>query len=89
MNDKNQFWREIVTHMEPKPICPFDVSSIKIMNFTMDLGFAARLPLDGYTWITSIKLYKPIAHVRHRKHLLFCFIAEATITKQRPTQRHT
>lgn len=70
-------------HMQPKPECPLKMPSIKLLNATADLRFASRFPLDGFTWITSLKLYKSIAHVRHKKQLLFCIMCETPITKSR------
>lgn len=87
MNKRNQFWGNFADNLHPIPRCPLNMSSIKIVNAIADLGFAARLPLDGYTWITSFKLYKPIAHVRYKKQCLLCLISEATITKPRRQQR--
>lgn len=69
-------------HTQPKALCPFSMTSIKITNATVDLGLVSYLPLDGYTWITSLKLYKPIA-IRHKKEMLFCILSEATITQTR------
>lgn len=83
MNKYIKVYTDLADRMKPNPKCPLDMPSIKILNATVDLSFAARLPLDGFTWITSIKLYKSIAHVRHKKQLLFCLISQNTITKSR------
>lgn len=49
----------------------------------MDYSYLAHLPLDGFTWIRTLKFFKPIATVRNRKRLLFCLLSETTIMKKR------
>lgn len=75
-------WSNLIEHTQPKAICPFNMTSVKITNAILDLGLVSHLPLDGYTWITSFKLYKPIG-IGHKKDMLLCIISEATITQTR------
>lgn len=80
-NKKSPIFNAFLDQVQPKLKCPLNMHSIKISNATADLNFAARLPLDGYTWITTIKMFKSIAHVRHKKRLLFCLMSQNTITQ--------
>lgn len=83
INQKNQFWSDLITQTQPRAKCPFKPSTIKIINATMDYSYLAHLPLDGFTWIRTLKFFKPIATVRNRKRLLFCLLSETTIMKKR------
>lgn len=86
MNLQNTMWIDFGEHLHPKLKCPLKMSSIKIDNAIIDFAWISRLPLDGYKWVNSFKLFKQIPHVRHRKQLLFCLMSEATITKLRRRQ---
>lgn len=85
----NQIWTEIMSHTQPKIKCPLKSTTFKITNATIDYSLIAHLPLDGYTWIIYLKVFKPIAKVRHRKRMMICILAEATIvtTKQETKRR--
>lgn len=83
LNQKNRMWSDFIGHTQPKVACPLNTTSIKVSNATVDLGYVSYLPLDGYTWITSLKLYKSVESARRKKELLFCIMNEATITKTR------
>lgn len=83
LNQKNRMWTDFIDHTQPKAKCPFTENSIKVMNATVDLGFVSYLPLEGFLWINSLKLYKSVESVQHEKVLLFCIMSEAHITKTR------
>lgn len=83
MSRKNQMWSEFIEHSQPKIKCPFNVPSIKLTNAYIDLGIVSHLPLDGYIWLTTLKIYKSTANIRLKKVLLFCMTCEATITRAR------
>lgn len=80
-DQKNKLWSEIMAHTHPKLECPVKATNIKIVNATLDFSILSHLPLDGYIWIISIKIFKPLANVRHKKRLILCTISEYTITK--------
>lgn len=77
----NQMWTEFAQHTIPKAKCPFNMTSIKVTNATVDLGYIAHLPLEGYYWSFLFKVFKPILRLRNKKKMLFCGSYEAIITK--------
>lgn len=84
INQKNQYWSDLIAHTEPRAKCPFKPSTMKIVNATMDFSYLAYLPMDGYSWIFTIKFFKPIANIRYKKRSLFCIMSESTVLKKRP-----
>lgn len=83
INQKNKIWTNVIAHTEPRAKCPFHPSTIKIVNATIDYSYVLYLPLDGYTWVGTMKFFKPIVGVRNRKKLLMCLMSEQTILKKR------
>lgn len=79
----DQFWTDFMTHTKPKAKCPFNMKSIMVTNATVDLGYMANLPIDGYTWVLLFKCFQPVNKDRYKKHLLYCGTSEINITKSR------
>lgn len=79
---ENQIWSNFMNHIEPKLICPFGKQTHKIVNAPVDMGYVAHLPLDGYTWSFTIKVFKSVKS-RRKKQMVFCKLFEMTITKTR------
>lgn len=65
---------------QPKPRCPFNMQKILIKNATIDLGYVAYLPLDGYIWNFTVKTFKT-GKIRQRNQLLHCTTYDVTVTK--------
>lgn len=86
LNQENRLWADVVAHTKPRFKCPIKRSVYEVINATSDLSFINHLPLDGYTWTVTFKMFKPIANVRHKKQMHFCIIMEATVMRghQRP-----
>lgn len=85
---KNPLWNDLLSQTHPRPRCPFNnITSLMIINATMDLGYIGYLPIAGYNWISIFKLFKSIANVRHKKHLLFCLMFESTVDKSRREEK--
>lgn len=80
-DQKNKVWSEIMAHAQPKLKCPVKDRIVRIVNATIDYSILAHLPLDGYIWIVYMKIFKPLANVRHKKRLILCTISEYNITK--------
>lgn len=80
-NQKNIAWTDLMLHTIPKTKCPLKPPLLKFRNATSDVSFLTYLPLDGYIWTVSVRMFKPIANVRHKKRLLFCIMIEATIQR--------
>lgn len=87
LNQKSKMWSDFIERSQPKIRCPFKPPLVNTMNSTVNLGLVSHLPLDGYTWLISLKLYKSIANNRHKKTLLFCIMSEATITRTREREK--
>lgn len=68
-----------MNHTQPQFKCPVDVKSIKISNATIDLGYIAYLPLDGYGFTFTFKAYK--TNAKHKKQIIFCATYAVTIMK--------
>lgn len=81
LNQKNLVWSDLVAHTYPRIKCPLKPPKHEYRNATTDLSFITYLPLDGYTWTVSVKMFKPIPNVRHKKRLIFCLMIVATILK--------
>lgn len=80
-----QFWSEFMKNV-PKINCPFEKSTIKIPDATVELGYIAHLPLDGYTWIFTEKVFKSVKG-RKIKRMVFCVAFQVTIRKYRPGRK--
>lgn len=78
---KNPLWNDVLAHTHPRPRCPFNTTALQIVNATMDFGYFGYMPIGGYNWISIFKLFKSIANVRHKKHLLFCLMFESSAIK--------
>lgn len=70
-----------MANTQPKIRCPINSTVIKFRNATIDYSILAHLPLDGFTWIAYLKVFKPIVNVRHKKRLIFCVMIEASVIK--------
>lgn len=81
LGEKNKIWSDFVKHTEPKAKCPFNITSMKVKNATIDLSYIEHLPLAGFIWVIHSKLFKAIPNVRYKKQLLFCALAESKVTK--------
>lgn len=81
VDQKNQIWSDAVDHTEPRAKCPLKKGTIKVTNASIDYGYIAFLPIEGYTWTVFGKAFKPIANVKHKKQMLFCIMVESTVTK--------
>lgn len=82
LDQKNKIWSDSVAHTQPRAKCPFNKTSVKVTNATINLAYITFLPfISDYTWILYFKAFKPINHLRHKKRLVHCFIVEATATK--------
>lgn len=79
LDQKNQYWSDLIAHTRPRAKCPFQATTIKIMNATFDFSKLVHFPMDGYTWVVNYKIFKSIPNVRYKKRLLFCMISEATV----------
>lgn len=75
----DQIWTDFMAHTQPKAKCPFKMNSIRVINATVDLGYIANLPLDGYAWIFDFKSFQPVAKTRYKKRLLYCGMSEVII----------
>lgn len=75
----DQIWTDFMTNTQPKFKCPLDMKSIKISNATVDLGYIAYLPFDGYSWTFTFKIFK--TNARHKKQVVYCGIYEVTVQK--------
>lgn len=80
-NQKSQIWNEAFTHIHPKMNCPLKPPNYRFVNATMDISFISHLPLDGFIWTITIKTFKPIPNIRHKKRMVFCLMAEGSILR--------
>lgn len=79
----DQLWTNFMANTQPKAKCPFNMKVIKVTNATVDLGYIANLPLDGFTWVLHFKSFPSAGKPKYKKHLLYCGSAEIVITKSR------
>lgn len=75
---KNQIWSNFIAHTQPRAKCPFKAIPVKVKNATVDFSYITHLPIGGYTYIMTIKVFKSIPNVRHRKQMLFCILNESS-----------
>lgn len=88
LDQKNKIWSDAVEHTQPRAKCPFNTTSIKVIDATLNLAYIAYVPfISGYTWVLYFKAFKPIKKMRYKKRLIFCFIAEATVTRAAKEQK--
>lgn len=78
-DQSNQIWSDAMARTQPRAKCPFKAGVVKIINATLDFTYLTYLPLEGYTYIVTYKIYKPIPSVRHKKQMVFCLIGEASV----------
>lgn len=83
MDLEGQLWSELLKGVRPKVGCPFNKTTYTVTDAVVDFGYVAHLPLDGYTWTITDKIFKPGVKKRQKKRLLFCESFEFTIQKNR------
>lgn len=83
VNQSAQIWSDTVAHTYPRPKCPLNMPTVKIINGTIDFGYISYFPIDGYTWTFHFKAFKSIANLKYKKQMLWCLMTECTITKNR------
>lgn len=76
---EDKLWTDFMEHTQPKPKCPFNMKSIQITNATIDLGYIAHLPLDGFDWTFQMKTFNLPSKGRKKKQLLFCGMYEVIV----------
>lgn len=87
MDLKDQLWTDFMSQTELK--CPFKKTVVKVDHGIIDLGYIAHLPLSGYTWIFTFKVFHSDAKTRNKKKQIFCLNVRMTVTKSRPQKRKT
>lgn len=78
---KDKLWTDFMMHAHPKLKCPFNMKTIDITNATVDLGYIAYLPLDGYDWTFLMRTFNPPAKGQKKKQMLFCGMYEVIVTR--------
>lgn len=86
---KNQMWTEVVAHTKPRVKCPFKAVPVKVTNATVDFSYITHLPLGGYTWIITFKVFKSIPHIRHKKQMIFCILSESSAIESIKSSRES
>lgn len=81
VNQKNEIWNEIISHIHPKMSCPLKPPTYRFVNATIDMSFISYLPLDGFIWTITFKTFKPIPNVRHKKRMVHCWMVEGSIVR--------
>lgn len=80
LEQKDKIWTDFVDHTHPRAKCSFKKGSIKVVNATINLNYLRNLSFLRQRTVTLIgKTFKPIKDIGHKKRLLFCFMAEATV----------
>lgn len=72
---------------QPKIRCPINSPVVKFRNATVDYSLIAHLPMDGFTWIINLKVFKPIVNIRHKKRLIFCVMIEVTVMNSQQLEK--
>lgn len=86
---EDQIWSEFMKHSEPRVMCPFKKNvPYVVTNAPIDMGFLSHLPIDGYTWTFTEKMFKTVKG-RKTKRMVYCEEFEITITKNRPNKKGT
>lgn len=83
----NQIWSDFIAHTKPRAKCPFKAVPVKVMNATVDFSYIANLPLGGYAYILTFKVFKSIPNVRYKKEMFFCFLVESNVVNSRKSTR--
>lgn len=86
-NLKNNMWSDLAASANPRLRCPIKPPGFEIRNATIDLNYLSYLPLEGFTWTVTFKIFKPIRNVRHKKKMLFCIINEGSVVKERRNRK--
>lgn len=87
LNQKNQIWTDLMASTQPKIRCPINSPVVKFRNATVDYSLIAHLPMDGFTWIINLKVFKPIVNIRHKKRLIFCVMIEVTVMNSQQLEK--
>lgn len=83
---EDQLWTDFMAHTHPRIQCRYKPTTIKVMNATIDAGYVAHFPLDGYMWTFTLKMYK---RVGHRKIVLYCQSFDVVVTKIQANRRNS
>lgn len=54
--EKNTFYSSALEGVKPPLICPVKAGNYTFVENKLDLSILAMLPLDGYIWLTTIKV---------------------------------
>lgn len=82
-NMKNQLWTDLAAQTHPQLRCPLKPPTLEVINATTDLSVLSHLPIEGFIWTLTFKIFRPIPNVRHKKRLLYCLIVEGSVVKDK------
>lgn len=82
ITDKSPFYSNIFSKFNPSLNCPIKPNNYTLTEVEIDLTFAALLPLDGYVWLTTLRLGTGESSLNGRK-IAMCFKSETRVTRPR------
>ena len=80
IEDKNKFYSELFSSIEPKLECPFKAGNYTIDRALVDLVVLRFLPMDGFIWILTGKLVTSEKGSKIKK-VIACLIFEMKVTR--------
>lgn len=78
--DKNAFYSSTLESIKPLLKCPVKAGNYTFMELKLDLSALSLLPMDGYVWLTTIKLLSAEERIK-RKLIVLCIAAETKILR--------
>lgn len=88
--EKNALWSKYVSAIQPPLDCPIPAGEYQMINGTSDMTLAARLPIDGNRWLTSMKLFETVAIAntdKTRQEQVWCLDNDVRITLSKNSRK--
>ena len=78
-NTKNAFYSSIFDNIEPPIKCPLKAGNYTIDETKLDLSALAVLPVDGYVWVSTLKILSEAGN--KKKRIVMCINTETKIIR--------
>lgn len=83
LKDKQAFYYDALSSIEPQLECPVKAGNYIANNATVDLSSIAFIPMSGSVWYATLKFF-----AGKKRELILCVLAEFKIVRARTKKRN-
>lgn len=83
MVDPMPLYASVFKNIQPPLKCPVEAGNYTVLPVEMDVSIMNLMPLDGYIYLTNIKISSATANGGKSKKIAWCVTAEIKIEKVR------